>query len=329
MAHKRRDGYWPDYHLGHARKKAFAVDFVKSYVDQNPPPEPVRESNRGRPRIYQYRHLVAACILMTFFNLTLRDTELEAQLWGLGSGSRSPDHSYLCKVYAKVDEEWLETALARIAAACIEESGIETGAMAMDSSGVETDRYETAERLDKKKGKEVEKREKTYLKWHITAVLGLQIILSCAMTASNVSDTSMLRPLLAKVAKIGRSFEGWLFNADRGYDSDANCELVFGAGMLPNIKQRKSVANSGNARNRGKPARRRAGELFDPEKYKRRGMIEGIFGAEEMAGHRLHCRYRKKEAQVRFGLLLGITWNICVLNRIRCSLELGHRPTMA
>ena len=69
--------------------------------------------------------------------------------------------------------------------------------------------------------------------------------------------------------------------------------------------------------------------MFDPEKYKRRGMIEGIFGAEEMAGHRLHCRYRKKETQVRFGLLLGITRDICVLNRIRCALELGHRPTMA
>ena len=93
----------------------------------------------------------------------------------------------------------------------------------------------------------------------ITAVLGLQIILSCAMTASNVNDTSMLKTLLAKAAKIGRSFEGWVFNAGRGYDSDSNCECVFDAGMLPNIKQRKSVVNSGNARNRGKPARRRAG----------------------------------------------------------------------
>ena len=50
-------------------------------------------------------------------------------------------------------------------------------------------------------------------------------------------------------------------------------------------------------------------------------MVEGIFGAEETRARRLLCRYRKKETQERFGMLLAITWNVRALNRIRCAAE--------
>ena len=65
--------------------------------------------------------------------------------------------------------------------------------------------------------------------------------------------------------------------------------------MRPNIDQRKSRGNSGNRRNVGKWFRRRAAALFDRWRYRKRGMVEGIFGAEETRAHRLLCRYRKKE----------------------------------
>ena len=102
-------------------------------------------------------------------------------------------------------------------------------------------------------------------------MLQLQIILSCEMTPSNVADTDMLPSLLAKAKKLGRSFAGWWFHADRGYDSDRNCKTVFDMGMRPNIDQRKSMENSGNRRNVGKRFRRRAAALFDRVRHGKRG----------------------------------------------------------
>ena len=212
--------------------------------------------------------------------------------------------------------EWLDGVVAATAAACLEATDEDAADMAADSTGVETDRYETKTKLDRKTGKESAVRVKTYLKWHILAAVGIQVILSCATTPSSVADTDMLRTLLEKSKKLGRSFAGWMLHADKGYDSDQNCEAVFKMGMRPNIAQRKSEKNSGDRRNVGKPFRRRAGEMFDPARYPKRKMVEGIFGAEESSNHRLRCRFRKKGTQERFGPLLAITWNARTLNRI-------------
>ena len=175
--------------------------------------------------------------------------------------------------------EWPEGTLARAADGCLEESGTGTGALAADSPGTGTGRYAYAAVPGKKALKEEAVRVKSYLKWHVLAVIGLQVVLSCRTTPSNVNDTGVLPCLLAKAGRLGRSFEGWVFNADKGYDSDGNCSAVIGMGMHPNIKQGRSAGNSGNRRNAGRPFWRRAGKMFDPDGYRRRGMVEGIFGA--------------------------------------------------
>ena len=92
--------------------------------------------------------------------------------------------------------------------------------------------------------------------------------------------------------------------------------------MHPNIKQ------GANAKNRGKPYRRRAAGEFDPDLYKRHEMVETTFDAAETADRRLYCRYRKSETQDRFGPTLAICMNVKVLNRIRCAVELGHHLTV-
>ena len=117
---------------------------------------------------------------------------------------------------------------------------------------------------------------------------------------------------------------GWSVLADRGYDSDSNDKAAFDLGMHPNIKQKA------NAKNRGKPHRRRAAREFDPDLYRRRGMIEAIFGGgAETADRRLYCRYRRPETQARFGPTLAICMNVETLNRIRCAVKLGHQLTVA
>ena len=149
------------------------------------------------------------------------------------------------------------------------------------------------------------------------AILGYQIILAAYTTANSVADTEMLKPMLDDLRRQAYDLIGRRLNADRGYDSDANCRAVFEAGMVPNIKQRE------NAVSRGKPHRKKAAKIYDSEEYKKRGMCEGIFWAEETRGHRLHCRFRLEENRVRFGKALALAWNIRVYWRLREANRLG------
>ena len=85
--------------------------------------------------------------------------------------------------------------------------------------------------------------------------------------------------------------------------------------MFPNIKQRI------NARNKGKKSkyRKKASEIFNISLNQYRGLIERIFRAEETAHHKLYCKFKLNNNQKRFGLMMGIGWNIGVLNRSQCE----------
>ncbi len=202
-------------------------------------------------------------------------------------------------------------------------AGTTEGMLAADSTGVETDRYETADRPDKIRHEFAPKRVNRYVKWHVTAVVGLQIILSCRITSNRTTDMVVLKTMLNRIARMKVIFDGWRLNADKGYGSDSNCEAVFTLDMVPNIKQRK------NAKSRGKKHRKKAAKLFDAILYKQRGMIEGIFGAEETEHHQLYCRFRMGVNQRRFGLLKAIDWNIEVLNRLEHTADLGVKVAYA
>ena len=123
-----------------------------------------------------------------------------------------------------------------------------------------------------------------YLKYHIVAVLGLHIILESEITPSNINDVTMLPPMLNEMRRQHLLPDPSVFHADRGYDSNYNCQVLFEMGIIPNIKQRSISVN------RGKPYRSRAAKIFD-KKYHQRGMTEGIFGGEESKRHQLYCRY--------------------------------------
>lgn len=123
--------------------------------------------------------------------------------------------------------------------------------------------------------------------------------------------------MLNKMRALGIDQKGSLFDADKGYDSDDRCKQIFEMGMLPNISQRK------NAVNRNKRFRRQSAKIFDVAVYHYRGLIEGIFGAEESEHHQLYCRYKKRSNQQRCGQMKSIGWNLEVLNRLQCATKLG------
>ena len=72
---------------------------------------------------------------------------------------------------------------------------------------------------------------------------------------------------------------------------------------------------------------RKAAKIFNASIYHYRGLIEGIFGAEETKHHQLYCRFRLKNNQKRFGLIKSIGWNLEVLNRLQCANKLGLKIT--
>ena len=59
--------------------------------------------------------------------------------------------------------------------------------------------------------------------------------------------------------------------------------------------------------------------------YKKRRLIEGIFGAEETRRYQLHCRFVLDKNRILFAKGRAIAWNIRVLNRFECANRL-HIP---
>ena len=153
--------------------------------------------------------------------------------------------------------------LARTAKLCMSEADGATGPLGADSSGVETARYATVMRPLKRE-KNFVKMAQEYLKYHIVAVLGLQIILESEITPSNVNDMTMLPPMLGEMKRQCLLPGPSVFHADRGYDSNYNCQILFEMGLIPNNKQRSRSVN------RGKPYRSRAAKIFDGEEYHQR-----------------------------------------------------------
>ena len=125
--------------------------------------------------------------------------------------------------------------------------------------------------------------------------------------------------MLNRLKKYGVDLAGSIFNADKAYDGERNFESLFGICVLPNIKQRTNAKKGKN--------RKKAAKIFDASIYHYRGLIEGIFGAEEAKHHQLYCRFRLKNNQKRFGLIKSIGWNIEVLNRLQCANKLGLKVT--
>jgi IS5 family transposase len=256
---------------------------------------------------------------MVALDMTFREAEDEVPSLGLPWEEPCPDHTTIHRAFQELPEGYLESLLEGSASKCLRERGWRRGLVAADGTGVDTDRYEEVARPLKRKRAFEWVRQMLCLKLHIVAILDLLVILKATVTKENAGEVPVLRELLEGLAKL----PGSVFDADRGYDAEAVFRRVYELSMFPNIKQRaiqEGPKGRGHARLR---YRSRAAKGFDVMVYHHRGLIEGIFGAEEVKGHRLRTRFRKRGCQERWGLILCIAWNVKVWNRIRCAKELG------
>ena len=235
---------------------------------------------RGRPLIHSKEKMDFACLLMMADNNTYRGIESDLrEMRTPWDGEPVPDHTTLVRHLQGIPGNWMDAVPAETARRCIGGAGGAIGPLGADSNGVETTRYETVERPSRKECDFVETRKRIYWKYHVVAVLGLQVVLAAFGTPGNVNDVVMLPAMTTEIRRRGFDFTGHFFDADRGYDSDPNCADLFLLDMTPNIRQRMDAVN------RGKPSRKKAAALFNGDEYKKRALIEGIFGAEETRRH--------------------------------------------
>lgn len=291
------------------------IDNIVSLVKENPPAVK-KKGRRGRKQVHSDTKMHCICIIMVALGMTYRDTQNVIPSLNLPWSEPVPDHTTIAKYFKKIKLGWLESVLAKTAYLCISESGWSKGLLAADSTAVETPVYRHETRPNKITHEFEEKRIQQYLKWHVTAVLDCMVILSSRITSKNTHDSPVLKTMLNRMRNLGIDLKGCIFDADKGYDSDDRCRQIFEMGMQPNISQRR------NATNKKKRFRRKAAEMFDVDVYRYRGLIEGIFGAEESQHHQLYCRFRIRANQRRFGQIKSIGWNLEVLNRLKCASKL-------
>lgn len=326
--HNRRDGYWKYYHQAHTLEKDAIVRNIVALVKENPPPYK-KKSSRGRKIVHSWEKIVHSwekmvciCILMIILNKTYRAMQNEVPSLKLPWNGMEPypDHSWIAKTFKKIPLQYLESILQKTALMCIRESNWKGGMIGADSTGVETDVYDKKERPvkhrnEEKKGFE-KARVKRFLKWHVVAILDYLIILACNITSSRTHDSPVLRRMLKSMKRVFE-LHGSTMNADGAYDGEANYELLYNMNIHPNIRQREGSVN------KILRYRKKASKEFDVDVYHYRGLIEGIFGAEEKAGHQLHCRYIIRKNQKKFGVIKAIGWNVRVLNRLKCANRMG------
>jgi hypothetical protein len=234
VKHRRRDGYWRVYDFACPRELTSFVEDLARLVDEVGDPWP--RSKRGRRPIHSPRKMVVICILTVVLGLSYRNMEALLCMLKLPWLEPVPDHSTIHEAFGRMSESYLDRLLEKSARLCVEESCWFRGIVTADSTGVETDRYETVEvKLQKL-------RRKISVKFHIVAVLDYNIILAAKVTSRRTADSPTLRSMLKRLPQM----DGSIFNADKAYDSDKNCELVYVKKMKPNIKQRET-----QGRNRG------------------------------------------------------------------------------
>ena len=304
--HRRRDRYWQLYDFSRSRELAEAVDGLVRLVDEAG--DPWCKPKRGRPAVHSPRKMAVICVLTVILGLSYRNMESLLHMLTLPWPWKPvPDHSTIHEAFRRIPETYLNQVLTRSAELCRRESGWAKGLIAADSTGVETDRYETVELKMKKVKRRIS------IKYHVIAILDYNIIMAAKITSRRTADSPTLRQMLKDLPQM----EGSVFNADKAYDSDVNCRLIYEKRMKPNIKQREKEGT-----NRGLRFRRRAAEEFNDALYRYRSLVEGIFGAEE-SGHGLKTRCRLRATQRRWGLARAIGHNLAVINRLRCAKQLN------
>ena len=256
---KKRKGYWKIYDRARIKDFRKVWNFLLEIIKKLGNPFP-KKDNRGRKPKLERDCYAAICILLAYFDLSLRDMEGEIPLLT----NETLDHSTIDWWFEKLDEEYVKKAVKYLHRKI--KKMFKKAEYITDSTKITTTRY--AKILHK--GQETI--ELICLKLHLIimyfATAGILSIESLSVTHGDAHDSPVYREELVPQAKFQK---GKRMHGDKAFFSEEN--------ILESEKQgiKTNFVPKGNIKH-GLILKRAIKEYEEEARKKFRGMIEGLFG---------------------------------------------------
>jgi hypothetical protein len=255
----KRKGYWKTYDRAGIKDFRKIWNFLLEIVKKLGNPFPKKDSRGRKPKLKRDFY-AAICILLAYFDLSLRDMEGEVPLLT----NETLDHSTIEWWFEKLDEEYVKQAVKHIHRRI--KKLFKKAEYIADSTKITTTRYARVFH----KGQETI--ELICLKLHVMimyfASAGILSIESLHVTQGDVHDSPIFRDELVAQAQFQR---GKRIHADKAYFAKENVESCENKGIKTNFVPKDNIKH-------GLTLKRAIKEYEEEARKKFRGMIEGLFG---------------------------------------------------
>lgn len=256
---RKRNGYWKIYERARIKDFRKVWKFAKIIVKKAGNPYK-KKDNRGRKPNLSYTENAAICIILAFFDLSLRNTEGEVPLLT----NNTLDHSNIDRWFQKLDEDYVYKAVRKLGAKI--EAMFNDGCYIADSTEYTTTRY--YELIDA--GKRAI--ELLTLKFHILmcyiSSVGLLVIRNCFASHGDAHDSPIFRNYLLEDVNLQA---GRMIHADCAYFAIENIRKCKRIKLIPNFVPKENIEHSLTLKIAIK-------EYDEEARKKNRGLIEGFFG---------------------------------------------------
>ena len=287
---RKRKGYWKRYDRARIKDFRKVWNFALEIVSKLGNPFP-KKDNRGRKPKLNRDFYAAVCIVMIYFDLSLRDMEGVIPLLT----NDSLDHSTIDWWFEKLDEEYAKKAVKHLHKKI--KKMFKKGEYITDSTKITTTRYYKMIH----KGEEII--ELLCLKLHLVimyfASIGIISIESMFISHGDAHDSPIFREELIPQSEFQKKKR---IHGDKAYfaeESILDCEEQ---GLKTNFVPKDNIKHGLTFK--------RAIEEYDNEARKRyRGMIEGLFGGTTVENDN-KTRFVKDKCRKTHIALMGLSHEI-------------------
>ena len=256
---KKRKGYWKAYDRARIKDFRKLWNFLLEIIKKLGNPFPKKDNRGAKPKLDRDCY-AAICILLAYFDLSLRDMEGEVPLLT----NKTLDHSTIEWWFEKLDEEYIKTA-AKFLHRKIKKM-FRKGEYITDSTKITTTRYAKIFH----KGKETI--ELLCLKLHLIvmyfASAGVLSIESLYVTHGDAHDSPIFREGLVPQAQFQKEKR---IHGDKAYFAEDNILICEDCDIQTNFVPKDNIKH-------GLILKRAIQEYDNEARKKYRGMIEGLFG---------------------------------------------------
>src|SRR3989339_1608049 len=255
----KRKGYWKYYDRARIKDFRKVWNFLLEIIKKLGNPFP-KKDNRGRKPKLERDCYAAICILLAYFDLSLRDMEGEIPILT----KETLDHSTIDWWFEKLDEEYVKKAVKYLHRKI--KKLFKKAEYITDSTKITTTRYAKVMH----KGQETI--ELLCLKLHLIiiyfATAGILSIESLYVTHGDAHDSPIFREELVPQAQFQREKR---IHGDKSYFAEENITACEEESLKTNFVPKDNIKHG--------LILKRAIDEYDNEARKRfRGMVEGLFG---------------------------------------------------